>query len=319
MEPVEKIIRYSGSARSRPTRHPKTLILAVNDDRRTLLLLEQQLIEKGHDVITARDGYEAITFLHARSEEIDVVVLDREMPGMDGLSVVRLMKKDDRLRHIPVIMQTGSDRAQEIREGINAGVFYYLTQPLENDVLESVLAAALRDMAQERELRRQISHQRDGFRMIENCRFRLSTLDEAESLAVFLASAYPDPHRAVVGLLELLVNAIEHGNVGVGYAAKTTLVGNGTWREEVMRRTKLPEHAEKAVEVMLQTTPQSVLVQITDQGNGFDWQRYLAMDPARATDNHGRGIAQANLHCFDALRYNEKGNQVLAVMHIPQA
>ena len=53
-------------------------------------------------------------------------------------------------------------------------------------------------------------------------------------------------------------------------------------------------------------------VVITDQGDGFDWKKFMRIDPSRAGDNHGRGIAQANATSFDKLTYNDKGNQVIA-------
>lgn len=55
-----------------------------------------------------------------------------------------------------------------------------------------------------------------------------------------------------------------------------------------------------------------VYVVITDQGKGFEWKRYLNIDPSRAGDNHGRGMAQANTLSFDRLTYNADGNQAIA-------
>jgi len=63
---------------------------------------------------------------------------------------------------------------------------------------------------------------------------------------------------------------------------------------------------------MLIRREDSVAVRITDQGEGFDWQDYLHIDPSRAADNHGRGIAQANVISFDELEFNTRGNQLTA-------
>lgn len=54
-------------------------------------------------------------------------------------------------------------------------------------------------------------------------------------------------------------------------------------------------------------------VQITDDGVGFDWRPYMEIEPSRATQANGRGIAKANQLSFDQLSYAGKGNQVLAV------
>lgn len=290
-------------------------LLVVDDDRTMVAMLEAKLTREGYQVITAHSGEEALALAQLHAEEIESVVLDRVMPGMDGLAVMAHMKKDEALRVIPVIMITGSDSPEQIREGIDAGVFYYLTKPVQESVLKSVLAAALRDRAQQRKIAQQQLRQHEGFTLIDTARFKCRTLEEAESLAAFLANSFPDPQRSASGLAELLVNAIEHGNLGVGYELKSALIENGSWRNELARRCELPEYQDKFIEVLLQLKADGVYVQITDQGNGFDWKSYLMIDPSRTQDNHGRGIAQARSQSFDKLKYNDKGNQVLVVVH----
>lgn len=290
-------------------------ILIVDDDRSLLVMLDTQLRQHGHETIMARSGEEAIELLKLHAPNIDAVLLDRMMPGMDGLAVVRHMKQHDRLRQIPIIMQTGSDAPEQVREGIDAGVFYYLTKPVQDSVLQSVLAAALREREQWKQFDRQRVLQHEGFHLIETCRMHCRTLDEAESLAIFVANCFPDPVRSAIGLFELLINAVEHGNLGIGYEEKTGLISDGSWRSEVNRRAELPQNRAKRVEVLLQCKPEGTFVQITDEGEGFDWKAFLTIDPSRTNDNHGRGIAQANAQSFDALRYNAKGNQVLAVAY----
>jgi two-component system cell cycle response regulator len=292
-----------------------TTILAVDDDRTTLMMLEAQLRQHGHHVITASGGEEALKLAQLHAASLDAIVLDRLMPGIDGLTVVRQLKQDAQLRWIPVVMQTGSDSPEQVREGIDAGVFYYLTKPVQEGMLRSVVAAALRERMQSRVLTDQQSRDKLAFGLIETARLHCRTLEEAESLAVFLAYSFPDPSRVVTGLAELLVNAIEHGNLGVGYTEKTRLLGEGSWRSEINRRLQLAPYQQRKVEVLLQLKPEAVYVQITDEGEGFDWKDYLVIDPSRAMDNHGRGIAQANSQSFDALRYNVRGNQAVAVVY----
>ena len=63
---------------------------------------------------------------------------------------------------------------------------------------------------------------------MELSRFRFRTLEEAKSLAYFIANCFPDPVMAVCGINELLVNAVEHGNLGVTYDNKKFFLINGT-------------------------------------------------------------------------------------------
>ena len=69
------------------------------------------------------------------------------------------------------------------------------------------------------------------------------------------------------------------------------------------------------MEISYKFTPSEVWYRIVDEGDGFDWTRYLDFDPARAFDPHGRGIAVARLSSFDALEYIGKGNLVIATVN----
>lgn len=286
--------------------------LAVDDDRSMRMMLQTQLEDLGHNVTTADDGKTAWAALQAHGADIDIVVIDREMPGMNGLEVVSLMKNDPLLKNIPVIMQTGSDRAEQIREGIDAGVYYYLTKPIDEDVLASVVSAAVRNISQQKLLNQELSHHKSSFNLIKKCRFVLRTIPEAEDLACFLANCYPQPEKVVTGIAELLINGVEHGNLSVGYDEKTWLIKSGTWRDEVLRRTDFPEHKNKTVEVYYQRQDDGFYLKIKDCGNGFDWRKYIKVDPSRALENHGRGIAQAHSMSFDRISYNDAGNEVTA-------
>jgi anti-sigma regulatory factor (Ser/Thr protein kinase) len=140
------------------------------------------------------------------------------------------------------------------------------------------------------------------------------TLEEAESLPSFLANCFPDSDRALTGISELLINGVEHGNLGISYDDKTRLMDENSWRQEVDRRLTLPEYADKQITVIFEKKGDTYYLQVTDQGEGFNWKSFLEFDPSRASHNHGRGIAMANMIAFDRLVYNEKGNQVTAIM-----
>ena len=123
----------------------KPMVLAVEDDRTMLMALVDIRERLDNDVVTAKNGREALDIVVQRKGEIGAILLDREMPIMDGMTMLKQIRKDSTLRRIPVIMQTGSDSAKQIREGIDAGVFYYLTKPINEGVLRSVLAEAVRE------------------------------------------------------------------------------------------------------------------------------------------------------------------------------
>ncbi len=289
----------------------RTRILAVDDSPPSLLLLESLLSQNDdYEISTAVNGREALDMLRSRAGAIDIVLIDRMMPEMDGLAVCAAMKADERLCNIPVIMQTAADRPEEISEGIRAGVFYYLTKPLNGETLLSVVGAAARQVRLFRQLRREMNQWTVGFGLVRTLRCTFQTIEEGESLATFLANFFPKPDFALAGISELLINAVEHGNLGIDYEAKGRLMQGKAWRQEIASRLKDPLYSDRKVDVVFERREDGCSIQISDEGNGFEWRKYLEVDPSRATDNHGRGIAMANMLCFDTLEFNEKGNQV---------
>lgn len=209
-------------------------------------------------------------------------------------------------------MVTGAASSHEMQEGIEAGVFYYLAKPVAADMLGSVLTAASREVEQMRGLTVEMRRHRASFNLIESCKFNLRTLDEAECLAAFAAHCFPEPERVVQGMAELMINAVEHGNLEIGYERKSQLIEDRTWRAEIERRLNMPEYQNRYADVTIARREDGVYLVVTDKGGGFNWQRYMSIDPARAADNHGRGIAQANALSFDRLTYNAQGNQAVA-------
>ena len=230
---------------------------------------------------------------------------------MDGIEVCAALKADPRLRDIPVIMQTAADRPEEISEGIQVGVFYYLTKPLDKKTLLSVVSAAVKQAEQNRKLRMEIRQQQKNLGMVQVLQCTFKTLTEADTLAPFLACLFPEPDRVVAGISELLINAVEHGNLGIKYDLKSMLVAGNLWQEKINRRYDDTGSASKKVRVAFARRDTACTLEITDEGEGFDWRRYMEVEPLRAPHNHGRGIAMANMLSFDELRYNEQGDQVI--------
>lgn len=291
------------------------LVLAADDDRSLLAILQKRLEGLGYQVLTATNGDDAFSIIERESDRLDAILLDREMPGLKGLEVVRMMKSIRHLSRIPVIMQTAADRPEQIEEGIEAGVFYYLTKPIQARILESVLSSAIEESRRQRALRNDMHRHSVSFTLMESGRFLVRTLDEAYSISSFISHCFPEPERVVQGIADLVVNAVEHGNLGISYDEKTVLVEKKHWLEEVERRLALPEYTNRWVEIVFKRREDGCYIQITDEGEGFDWRSFLTIDASRATDNHGRGIAQANQLCFDVLRYNERGNQVIGIIY----
>ena len=148
--------------------------------------------------------------------------------------------------------------------------------------------------------------------LLKNSKFKLRTLEEAENLAEFMALHCHESKRILPGLKALLVNAIEHGNLAICKSHKNVLGNHKNWRREISRLLQLPHNQEKFVSATLSLTKRGVYIIIEDQGEGFDWEKFIHIDPARAGDHYGRGIALAHAMSFDKLVYNDKGNRAVA-------
>jgi len=101
----------------------------VDDEDFTLDLLETLLAPLGHEVVTALNGKNALGVLADKT--IDLVLLDINMPDMDGYEVCRRIKTDSQTKHIPVIMITSMDSRETKLKGIEAGAEEFLTKPLD--------------------------------------------------------------------------------------------------------------------------------------------------------------------------------------------
>ena len=289
-------------------------ILAVDDSPTSLRLLESILERNDFEVQTAVNGLEAMAIIEKDHDNLDIILLDRMMPEMDGIEVCNAMKADERYRNIPIIMQTAADRPEEISEGIAAGVFYYLTKPLSSKMLLSVVDAAGKQIRRHKQLRHEMERRKISFGLVQILKCTFKSLEEAEGMSIFLANFFDDPDRTLTGISELLINAVEHGNLEISYQEKSELVASHEWQNEIHRRLADPKYSERIVTVIFERKESGCYIQITDEGNGFNWKEYMDVDPSRAMHNHGRGIAMANMLCFNKLIYNEKGNQVTGVI-----
>ena len=102
-------------------------ILAVDDERHIVRLVEVNLQRAGYEVVTAHDGREALEKI--KSENPDLVVLDVMMPYMDGFEVLKNLKADPSTAEIPVIMLTAKAQDADVFRGWQSGVDCYLTKP----------------------------------------------------------------------------------------------------------------------------------------------------------------------------------------------
>jgi DNA-binding response OmpR family regulator len=103
------------------------VVLVADDDDDILMLVTTRLRRDGFDVISARNGDEALAL--AQQRRPDVAVLDVGMPGLDGLEVLQRIRADDELKGIRVLLLTAKAQESDARRGYDAGADAYVRKP----------------------------------------------------------------------------------------------------------------------------------------------------------------------------------------------
>lgn len=292
-------------------------ILIVDDEPVNQMLLADSLALSGYTPITADNGEQALAILNAGEQTIEAILLDRMMPGIDGLSVLKQIRQHPAWQRIPVILQTAVNTREDIAAGLTAGAYYYLAKPFEMAHAVILVNSAVQDYRRWCDTRAQISHGVPFAASTEMVNFFANTLSQVQQLAATLAKLTPEPDKTVLGFSELLLNAHEHGNLNIGYREKSQLQANGNWLDEIQRREQETEFSKKQIQVKVTRTRHQMTFVIQDEGNGFTWENYLELSPERAFDSHGRGIALARMLSFDGLEYRGNGNTVAVWLQLP--
>jgi two-component system cell cycle response regulator len=126
-------------------------ILVVDDIPANVKLLEARLLAEYFDVLTAEDGFKALEICN--NTQVDIVLLDIMMPGMDGFEVCERLKSNPRTMHIPVVMVTALDQPSDRVRGLKAGADDFLTKPVNDLQLVSRVKSLVRLKTMSDELR----------------------------------------------------------------------------------------------------------------------------------------------------------------------
>jgi len=120
----------------------KELILVVEDEEDILELVRYNLDREGYKVVCVTSGEKALR--KTKSEQLDLIVLDLMLPGIDGLEVAKVLKRDSKTRDIPIIMLTAKGEEADIVTGLELGADDYITKPFSPRILIVRIRAVLR-------------------------------------------------------------------------------------------------------------------------------------------------------------------------------
>jgi DNA-binding response OmpR family regulator len=122
---------------------PGKKLLVVEDDALIRELIRINLESAGFVIVMATDGFQGLEM--ARTENPDLIVLDIMLPKMDGFKVCRILKFDDKYKHIPIIMLTARIQEVDKETGFKTGADGYMTKPFETEELIKKINQVLAD------------------------------------------------------------------------------------------------------------------------------------------------------------------------------
>ena len=120
----------------------KKTIFVVEDEEDILDLIRHHLTKEGFAVSTATNGMEAVKAIQRKAP--DLILLDLMLPGLEGLEVCRMLKKNDKTDGIPILMVTAKDEESDVVAGLELGADDYIVKPFRMKELIARVRAALR-------------------------------------------------------------------------------------------------------------------------------------------------------------------------------
>lgn len=286
-------------------------VLVVDDDPVTLECLGETVKLLGLNVLVASDGAEALKLFD--HHQPDLVVTDIRMPNMDGLALTQQLKF--RRPDCPVIIVTGYGDESTAVAALKAGACDYLHKPFQISELKNTLDRAL-------SLIRAGGLEAQSLRSLGKLTWSFELENDLENLGGILTVMLrpvdvwlPESAQLHVrmGLQELLINAIEHGNLGISAVEKQEALMNDTYDALLDSRRHLPINAARRVTVWMENDPhhRTFACRICDEGEGFDWEPLLSGngDTIPALAGSGRGIFLVKT-LIPHIKYFGRGNEV---------
>jgi hypothetical protein len=142
-------------------------------------------------------------------------------------------------------------------------------------------------------------------------RLAIRTFEDVERYGRFLATLFSLSPEMSIGVRELLINAVEYGNLEILGTEKTDLLNAGTYFDEIIDRLGSPRYADRYALLHVHCQGGLLRFRIVDSGDGFDWRAVVGREITASDSRHQRGIVLAEAAGFSAFRYVGKGNEVI--------
>jgi signal transduction histidine kinase len=257
MNHTEAAWMIAEAQRARSERVPHVNILLVDDVPANLLALEAVLDHPDYRIVSATSGEEALK--HVLREDFAVILLDVQMPGMDGFETARLIKMRDRSKHVPILFVTATNREDSaVFKGYEVGAIDYLFKPVDANILTSKVSVFVELYLS----KRQLEHQNDVLTRqaaaLESANAALQQADRhKDEFLDVISHELRTPLNFIMGFASILQDGL-HGPVTPEQHHGLGQILNGTDRMLQLVNDLLDWSQMQAGRFMLQAAPTNV-------------------------------------------------------------
>ncbi|MCK5682632.1 response regulator [bacterium] len=286
-------------------------ILIVDNDKSIIETIEELLEVKGyHEYMTAENGMDGLEKFHNYNP--DLILTDIVMPKKNGLDLLKKVKRENPETIVIIVTCAGS--TDNIVKALEFHADNFLKKPFEPRQLEKLLIK-YKKIISDKEKLHDIEHHVTSSEMridFENDIFKIGSLVNFLIRQCGSNIGCEEKHKVRLGLYELIMNAVEHGNFGITYEDKTRLLrseGDEDLRDYYKQKMSDPEFNQRKVNVRFCMNMENLEWTISDEGEGFDWKNIKNPMEDGHYDFHDRGIYLAKYQ-FDEMEYLGNGNVV---------
>ena len=256
---------------------------------------------------------EAMSFIDYELPEIKI--LDYTSTDIDSAALLQAIRSDPWLHNGGIIAVASSpSEAQKIEDLKDPNILIVQTLYTFKQNFNGLLRSLIRNQQFlfNRGMQDRIGSEEKGFFVCDNNPMDIRLYTGFLVNYLYCTNRIDDDGRFALQstLMELLTNALEHGNCGITYEEKSEWLNKGgTILDLIDQKLRQPEFAERKIHIEYDIGKEQSTFTIKDDGEGFDWKSRLSDDVEGMVETHGRGIALSK-SLVSGLRYNDKGNEV---------
>lgn len=282
-----------------------SLVLALVTSANERAIIEPIVLAMGHSIAWCIEPEQLLKMIDTiRPAVVLIDFSDLRNRGVQTLRKVMMNRPS-----LPVLVFVEDPCRQEALEAHRTGVFAVIRKPLRDDELQFHLGHALTTSAEQYDPMKVLREERN---LVLHNDFSMITPVSKSLVDTTLSPSDPRRTQVILGLIEILSNAIEHGNLGINFQQKREALRGSFFFNLALERSATKPWCDRVVRITSQVLPDEGIVRyiVQDEGDGFDWRAPPdPMSPENMIACHGRGLLMAR-HSFERTIFNDKGNAV---------